>query len=772
MKPINEKTKFIDDKGTVSNKNETGRLIHTEKSLILDKGTLNDIKKNKENDVNDNNEFIEENKNSQPNDHKNYQIKNSKEISDKEYKKNKEPNIIINCIIIKKDVNKLLHPNSLYKKYDYIINFLFKVENTITKLITSINEKIKKRYVIFDGEKNLPNCYLLNTKYNVREMENFINGQITKIKKSNGFIEFKSFGMYKDEEFHPYLLDDFIIFKISELDFFIRENKELILLIDTNPYVLKKPLIKYYLNKCKQCLTKTIVFKGCNSCELFFCSVECKKINFAQHILKNQKCCISFLFEENKRLSKSLKKINFETKQDFPIVGLKNLGNSCYLNAVLQILFSIDEIKNFFSTEITEDIINQNKSKDKEKILFLSFKNIILNILTIKNYSLFKPGIFKYLLDSNFAEDKQQDASEFFLYLINNLHDFLNVNKNEDKDKNNELFEINCNNVADEEWNLFLNKNKSIIVDLFYGQMASFVKCPNCNNETYNYLVFNTIEIPINDKKENSTLNIKSCLDEYFKNESLDKNNLYDCEKCKKKVNSIKKLTITKIPEILILILKKYTYYNDMQSKKNIIVDFPVYSLDINPYLSKIREKEKVYYNLFGVINHEGKNFFEGHYTCICKYQNFWYLFNDSHITRIRYNYIEKKTTLFDNSYILFYRRVNNNNEIDKDIKNNEKLDGVMDNNPKKEYEEKEQNSDISCHSEVSDDSDERKGNSFISNNSVSNSEIIDSFGEKRDQKDNKEKKEKQLAETFDDLDISEKKSQKKELVINFKVSI
>lgn len=51
--------------------------------------------------------------------------------------------------------------------------------------------------------------------------------------------------------------------------------------------------------------------------------------------------------------------------------------------------------------------------------------------------------------------------------------------------------------VSEEHWNAFLARNRSIIVDLMYGQLKSTVRCLTCHNISITFDPFLTLALPI-----------------------------------------------------------------------------------------------------------------------------------------------------------------------------------------------------------------------------------------------------------------------------------
>jgi len=51
--------------------------------------------------------------------------------------------------------------------------------------------------------------------------------------------------------------------------------------------------------------------------------------------------------------------------------------------------------------------------------------------------------------------------------------------------------------VSEEHWNAFIARNRSIIVDLMYGQLKSTVRCLTCHNISITFDPFVTLALPI-----------------------------------------------------------------------------------------------------------------------------------------------------------------------------------------------------------------------------------------------------------------------------------
>ena len=98
---------------------------------------------------------------------------------------------------------------------------------------------------------------------------------------------------------------------------------------------------------------------------------------------------------------------------------------------------------------------------------------------------------------SKFSGYGQQDSCELINYVLDLMHEDLNRVKKkpyvEMQDSNGRPDEI----VSAEHWDAFVARNKSIIVDLMYGQLKSTVQCLECNNISITFDPFLSLALPI-----------------------------------------------------------------------------------------------------------------------------------------------------------------------------------------------------------------------------------------------------------------------------------
>jgi ubiquitin carboxyl-terminal hydrolase 8 len=304
--------------------------------------------------------------------------------------------------------------------------------------------------------------------------------------------------------------------------------------------------------------------------------------------------------------------------------GLTNLGNTCYLNAAVQILSHIHELNQYLI-----NITQLNRINDS----VLTIEWISLYKLLWSQNCIISPNRFVSKIKdltqnktTKFCNLEQNDSNEYFYFMIDCIHNSLNK-----LDQTIKLPKTN-NPELNKEIDTYESKDCSIIHSLF----TSFLSYTYINKET-NLVEFTKYEphfmielsIPLVDN-----INIEDCINFTFQDELLD--TLWHDEKTNEKKKLLKKTEISYYPNILVVHFKRW-----IQTKKNKqIVHF-----------DEVLKLNNITYELFGIINHEG-NIFGGHYFSYIKINN-WFLFNDTNVSQIQVQNI-----VSDKNYCLFYRKI------------------------------------------------------------------------------------------------------------------
>ena len=266
--------------------------------------------------------------------------------------------------------------------------------------------------------------------------------------------------------------------------------------------------IKYKIDKCnyKGCQKRGILLKFCEDQDAFYCSKVCKEKDKEYHKRDCKYLLAQEFIKENKKFEIK------ELSQSSGLVGLRNLGNTCYMNTALQCLSNCAELRNYFLYGYPEKDVNNFNVLGFKGLIAFSFENFIKRLWlgeeSALNISEYKNAI--NLCNDRFKGYSQQDTHEFIIFLIDALHEDLNRVNNkiyipkEEKDIKDEL-------KSKIEWNNFLRRNQSILVDLFYGLFKSTVTCVECKKSCIDFNIFSCLSLNLKyNLKKMSLANIEN----------------------------------------------------------------------------------------------------------------------------------------------------------------------------------------------------------------------------------------------------------------------
>jgi ubiquitin carboxyl-terminal hydrolase 8 len=342
-----------------------------------------------------------------------------------------------------------------------------------------------------------------------------------------------------------------------------------------------------------------------------------------------------------------------EIYKDKGLTGLQNLGNTCYLNSVIQSLSHTYELHDFF-----DDISWAKRVKNNfNTLLLVEFDKLIKLmwgqncVIAPKGFVSFVQKLAKKNNNSNFSGWDQNDASEFLVFLLDGFHKALsrNVNISINGKVSNETDKIAlkcCSRFKD-----IIENDYSEMVDIFYGMQATVIYDRNGGGrrlvkgeaQSIASEPFFVLSVPVSPTAET----IYKCLDIHTEIELLEGDNQWFNEDTGKKQDAIKQLSFWSLPKVLIIDMKRYNYNG---TKNQRLIDFPLEGLDMRPYVIGY-DKNKYIYDCYAVCNHSG-NMGGGHYTAYVKNANGkWYHFNDNMVKEIR-----TSTVVSPKAYCLFYR--------------------------------------------------------------------------------------------------------------------
>ena len=355
---------------------------------------------------------------------------------------------------------------------------------------------------------------------------------------------------------------------------------------------------------------------------------------------------------------KSKEEVNYESINKKP-KGLYNLGLNCYMNSLLQCLYYIKELREYF-------IENKDIFNEEEQPVCKAFADVMYGLKNDEN-EYFTPKEFKKLIASKnilFDEWKAADVKDLFLNLIDLL--LTELNEENDNDNQNEpdysdLIQMFKYSKREIEY------NDNIINRLFIGYYYTMYDCTQPEKITYTFQTESFILFELEKiqyyypNKKNLTIDL--LFSYYMRNQ---KNASFFCHYCKKTHIGDANEAIYRPPKILVIILDRghgKTFKGNIEIENN---------LDLQPFITEenYESKYSTKYELIAVSSHRGESSSSGHYTASCLTDNqTYYYFSDINVIEIN-----KENLINGEPYWLFYLR----NDFSKD--DNKKITNINNN--------------------------------------------------------------------------------------------
>ncbi|CAH0549355.1 unnamed protein product [Brassicogethes aeneus] len=333
--------------------------------------------------------------------------------------------------------------------------------------------------------------------------------------------------------------------------------------------------------------------------------------------------------------------------------GLKNIGNTCFMNSVIQCLSNTRQLSEYLRKDSYMRDINSSMSSMKGALI-KAFTQVIKELWSedlsdrVVNTVTFKSQIQRFA--PRFMGYAQQDAQEFLRYLLEGLHEDVNRVKEKPKPILTDIDEtLSDNQKSAEAWGRYLRMENSLILDLFVGQLKSTLKCTHCGHCSVTFDPFWDLSLPI--PTRTGQLRLSQCLDSFTREETLDGDEKPTCSKCKERRKCTKSFSIQKFPKILVIHLKRFSPTERFRGKLSVTVDFPLEGLDMMNYAAD--SVAPCRYNLYAISNHSGTTY-SGHYTAYCRhpYNMQWHEYNDSRVSSI-----STRSIVSGEAYVLFYEQ-------------------------------------------------------------------------------------------------------------------
>lgn len=366
-----------------------------------------------------------------------------------------------------------------------------------------------------------------------------------------------------------------------------------------------------------------------------------------------------------------------------PRTGLTNFGVTCYMNSTIQCLSATVMLSKFFIDDRFRYYVQKNW-KGSQGVMPGLYANLIRSLWK-NDVEVIMPTSFRNFsgrLNREWAIDRQQDAKEFFDFVVDCLHEDLNINWQRTPlrpltfEEETQREKMPVPKVSRIEWDRYCHREESFISSLFAGQHASRLRCTTCKRTSTTYEAFYSISVEI---PASGTGDIYQCLQSYCQEEMLSGDEVWKCPYCKCEREATKQIIVTRAPQILVVHFKRFSASKTQMARKiHTPIEFPLHGLRMDDFVisspngangsggsaqdtSAAATTGPFTYDAYAVLRHIGSSMGSGHYISHVRdgQRQCWRKFDDERATDFNPRDLRYKDRLQnEQAYIVFYERV------------------------------------------------------------------------------------------------------------------